>query len=513
VATETVEFLETGTRLVVRPYIGRNGYVRMEVHPEDSSGSVVQVGTSALPSERTVEVTTNLIVKDGRTVVIGGLFSESTTKGRSQLPIVGDIPIAGTLFRSTDDTTAREEVMVLITPNIVRQENAEAVGEQMKYEAERQRIGARKGLEWWNRERLAATYLRWARQELRKGNRGAALWNVDLALSIMPRMTEAISLKERITNKAYWADEARGSNAKYMIERMIMQDLGKPVEEVIPPQRPLDVREIDPEVRDAFGIEELIQKPLPQARKRNWLGIDVTEARKPETVTPAYEPAPPAGEVPTPAPLAEVPAAPDSPKAVSCPMDPLAPCSPIDVLPDGQLSNWIEAPEAEVATESPDGEAGDLNGEAEGQAPAEPTADASADETPDASPEASPEADEVETAQGETDKEWLDLDPPAADSDEEGTAQAGEPARSADEAPSDEAGEESSDSQASSTSPEVSWLDVPEPDVSSDDAADAPADDAESSPSEPAADNTSDEQGEGVEPAAEQDASAPADTE
>jgi hypothetical protein len=403
--------------------------------------------------------------------------------------------------------------MVLITPNIVRQENAEAVGEQMKYEAERQRIGARKGLEWWNRERLAATYLRWARQELRKGNRGAALWNVDLALSIMPRMTEAISLKERITNKAYWADEARGSNAKYMIERMIMQDLGKPVEEVIPPQRPLDVREIDPEVRDAFGIEELIQKPLPQARKRNWLGIDVTEARKPETVTPAYEPAPPAGEVPTPAPLAEVPAAPDSPKAVSCPMDPLAPCSPIDVLPDGQLSNWIEAPEAEVATESPDGEAGDLNGEAEDQAPAEPIADASADETPDASPEASPEADEVETAQGETDKEWLDLDPPAADSDEEGTAQAGEPARSADEAPSDEAGEESSDSQASSTSPEVSWLDVPEPDVSSDDAADAPADDAESSPSEPAADNTSDEQGEGVEPAAEQDASAPADTE
>ncbi|HAU36613.1 MAG TPA: type IV pilus secretin PilQ, partial [Phycisphaerales bacterium] len=63
---------------------------RMEIHPEDSSGSVQTVGQNALPSETTTEVTSNVMVRDGRTIVIGGLFRERTSNGRAQVPLAGN---------------------------------------------------------------------------------------------------------------------------------------------------------------------------------------------------------------------------------------------------------------------------------------------------------------------------------------------------------------------------------------------------------------------------------------
>ena len=159
-ATQTVEFLETGTQLLVRPFICKDGYVRLEIHPKDSSGSVELVGQSALPQETTTEVTSNVLIKDGHTIVIGGLFRESTTATRGQLPIVGNVPYLGAMFRNTTDTTTREEVIILITPRIIKHANDEAVSEQILEKVERMRIGARKGMRWWGRSRLAETQVR-----------------------------------------------------------------------------------------------------------------------------------------------------------------------------------------------------------------------------------------------------------------------------------------------------------------------------------------------------------------
>ena len=58
-----------------RPYVGTDGYIRMEIHPEDSSGGL---NGSNLPFKNTTEVSTNLLVKDGNTIVIGGLFLRET---------------------------------------------------------------------------------------------------------------------------------------------------------------------------------------------------------------------------------------------------------------------------------------------------------------------------------------------------------------------------------------------------------------------------------------------------
>ncbi|MCL2641524.1 MAG: secretin and TonB N-terminal domain-containing protein, partial [Phycisphaerales bacterium] len=113
---QTVSFIDVGTKLVFRPFIGDNGYVRMEIRPEDSGGSIDDKG---IPHKSTAEVTTNVNVKDGRTVVIGGLFRESTTAGRGQVPILGNIPIIGSMFRQTSDDIQRQEMIVLITPHIM----------------------------------------------------------------------------------------------------------------------------------------------------------------------------------------------------------------------------------------------------------------------------------------------------------------------------------------------------------------------------------------------------------
>ena len=264
VATQTVQFLETGTRLIVRPFIGKNGYIRMEIHPEDSSGSVEQVGNSVLPSETTTEVTSNVLVRDGHTIVIGGLFREQTTNGRSQVPLLGNIPYAGALFRRTTDQTGREEVIVCITPRIIKQEEDEATSEEVKEDMERIRVGRRKGMRWWGRSRLAQAHMRWAKQHLRDGKPDKALWDVDMALSLEPRMIEAIKLKERLTDQAYWRDQPRHSVTKYIIQRMIMNELGRPVDEVITPDKPLDVNEIHPDARKAMGIKKEPQTPLPE---------------------------------------------------------------------------------------------------------------------------------------------------------------------------------------------------------------------------------------------------------
>ena len=268
VATETVEFLETGTKLRVRPFIGKDGYIRMELHPEISRGQVAQVNETgpALPSKQTTEVTLNVIVRDGKTIVIAGLFRDQVIVQRNQTPVLGNIPLFGQLFRSTVDSTIREEVIILLTPHIIRQPQDELVGERVRDDIERTRAGVRKGLQWFSRSRLADSYTRWARQAATNGDVSKAMWNVDIALSLEPKMIEAIRLKERLSRKAYWADQPAFMSTRNIIKRMIMEDLEEPFEKVTYPFKPLDANKQTPAVRKRLGIEN--RKILPL----NWPG-------------------------------------------------------------------------------------------------------------------------------------------------------------------------------------------------------------------------------------------------
>ncbi len=113
---EIVEFLDVGTVLEVTPFISSDGLIRMEVHPEVSTG---QIGVDGIPSQRTTDVSTTMIVEDGGTVVIGGLLDARKERSRKQVPILGDIPILGLMFGRNTWVDRKLELIVLITPHIV----------------------------------------------------------------------------------------------------------------------------------------------------------------------------------------------------------------------------------------------------------------------------------------------------------------------------------------------------------------------------------------------------------
>ncbi|MBN1844894.1 MAG: hypothetical protein JW810_04365 [Sedimentisphaerales bacterium] len=200
-ATQTVEFLETGTQLTFRPFVMNDGFIRMELNPKDSDGGVEVTGAFTLPSESTAEVTTNVLVQDGRTIVIGGLFRDKTTLTRSQVPLLGNVPILGTLFRSTSDTALREEVIFLITPHIVKEEVDYAAGEQVLESVFTMRNAARDGLQWQGRDSLAAAYYNWARQHLAEGELDQAIWDSQMAVHMSPTFMDAYNLRNELLNR------------------------------------------------------------------------------------------------------------------------------------------------------------------------------------------------------------------------------------------------------------------------------------------------------------------------
>jgi type IV pilus assembly protein PilQ len=220
-AVQKVEFLETGTLLTFRPFVGDDGYVRMEIHPKDSTGGLTDAG---LPFEQTTEVTTNILVKDGHTILIGGLFREVSTAGRGQVPLLGDIPIAGALFRRTRDNTVREEVIVLLTVHILKGEPEAEAAAEMREDVERYRVGMRQGMQWFSRERLAQAHYRWAMEHFQNGDLDRALWDARLAIHNYPRHIHAAKLKEKLLNKRNWDSDA--SSIRTYVQERIAEEQG-----------------------------------------------------------------------------------------------------------------------------------------------------------------------------------------------------------------------------------------------------------------------------------------------
>ncbi len=112
---ESVEFLDVGTKLVFTPQIKDNGYILMDVHPEVSEGSIVD----GLPQKRTTETTTKLMVKDGQTIVIGGLIKDKSQQVNKGDPFISELPILGIPFRRMEITTEKKELIVLLTPHLI----------------------------------------------------------------------------------------------------------------------------------------------------------------------------------------------------------------------------------------------------------------------------------------------------------------------------------------------------------------------------------------------------------
>jgi type II secretion system protein D len=119
--TNTIQYQDIGIILTVKPQVNDSGLISLDISQEISSeGPPATIGGTAYTSINKTEATTNLVAQDGQTIVIGGLIREDVTKSKDGIPFLSKLPIIGNLFGSTVDHTTRTELVILLTPHVVR---------------------------------------------------------------------------------------------------------------------------------------------------------------------------------------------------------------------------------------------------------------------------------------------------------------------------------------------------------------------------------------------------------
>lgn len=113
-------FINVGIILTVTPRITDNGYVTMDV--TQTANDLVGYTTSSLsaPTVNQREAQTTVSVKDGETVVLGGIINDTYSKVVNKVPLLGDLPVIGYLFRSSSKEVSKTELLVFMTPHVVR---------------------------------------------------------------------------------------------------------------------------------------------------------------------------------------------------------------------------------------------------------------------------------------------------------------------------------------------------------------------------------------------------------
>jgi len=119
--SESVEYMDTGVRLSVTPYISDDGFITMQIKPEVSSGTEVSgaLEGSIYIKKTTSEADTTVIVEDGNTIVLAGLMKETEVDEVEKVPGIGNIPLIGRLFSEKHKKKVKTEIVILLTPQIV----------------------------------------------------------------------------------------------------------------------------------------------------------------------------------------------------------------------------------------------------------------------------------------------------------------------------------------------------------------------------------------------------------
>lgn len=115
----TVVYRKTGVELKVTPTISAQGLVVMQIEQKISNAQDggIQVEGSSSVFERSIS--TEVIAQSGQSILLGGLISENTTNSKNKVPLLGDIPLLGALFRSERDSKTKTELIILITPKVL----------------------------------------------------------------------------------------------------------------------------------------------------------------------------------------------------------------------------------------------------------------------------------------------------------------------------------------------------------------------------------------------------------
>ena len=117
-ASTATEKIETGIVLIVTPQVSTDGYVLLDMSVKSSQADFTRK-VDEIPTEISREATSHVLVKDGQTVVLGGIYRDDVSQNRNGLPFFKDIPGLGWLFRSLSNTSSREDLLVFLTPRIL----------------------------------------------------------------------------------------------------------------------------------------------------------------------------------------------------------------------------------------------------------------------------------------------------------------------------------------------------------------------------------------------------------
>lgn len=113
-----VNYVDIGIKLDVTATVKSDGYVICKILPEVST--LVELVNNQYPRTAVRKITTDARIKDGETLVLGGLIREEDIQAVQKIPLLGDLPILGSLFRNTSFSKTRNEVVIMLTPNIMK---------------------------------------------------------------------------------------------------------------------------------------------------------------------------------------------------------------------------------------------------------------------------------------------------------------------------------------------------------------------------------------------------------
>ncbi len=144
--TQSITYRDTGIILEVKPHINSSGLVKLDITQEvsEASGTIQGIDSPVISTRR---MQTSLVVQNGHTVVLGGLIREKRDENESGVPILKDVPVLGNFFKWRTDSRNRTELLVAITPRVVRNmEEAEEVMRKFREKIEDLKLRLSKGL-------------------------------------------------------------------------------------------------------------------------------------------------------------------------------------------------------------------------------------------------------------------------------------------------------------------------------------------------------------------------------
>ncbi len=117
IATTQVQSFQTGVTLDITPLVDAEGGITVALHPVVNS--LIGLSSAGVPEISTRDTQTTVHLRDNETLVIGGLIQENETRTNTKIPVLGDVPLVGRVFRNEQRTSSRNELIIVVTPHLL----------------------------------------------------------------------------------------------------------------------------------------------------------------------------------------------------------------------------------------------------------------------------------------------------------------------------------------------------------------------------------------------------------